>query len=143
VTKEGAAIDTPDFPVPSAHAWKATAEVLAVGLGAMPPHAVWGALVGALFGMAVPLLRRFAPRTAPYLPSAMAFGIAFLVFPYMSFAFLYGAVAHAVWRKLRPVQADDLAFAVASGILVGFGVAQIGTAILEALGVPVWVALPR
>jgi uncharacterized oligopeptide transporter (OPT) family protein len=141
VTQGG--IGTKDLPAPSAHAWKATAELLAVGVGALPPHADWGVLAGAIFGVSVPLLRRFAPMTAPFLPSAMAFGIAFIIPAFFSIPFLLGAIAHAIWRRRRPAQAADLAFAVASGVLVGAGLAYVGTALLEALGATPLVPLPH
>ena len=143
VTQNGALIGSKDLPAPSAFAWKATAELLAVGLKALPPHAEWGALAGALFGIAIPLLKRFAPRTERFLPSAMAMGIAFIIPAFYALPFLMGAIAHLVWKRRAPAQAADLAFAVASGILVGAGLLSVGTSILDALGVPPLVGLPH
>lgn len=141
VTQSGSLIGSKDLPAPSAFAWKATAELLAVGLKALPPHAEWGALAGALFGIAVPLLKRFAPRSERFLPSAMAMGIAFIIPAFYALPFLIGALAHLVWKRRAPTQAADLAFAVASGILVGAGLMSVGTSILDALGVPPLVGL--
>jgi putative OPT family oligopeptide transporter len=141
VTQGG--VGTKDLPAPSASAWKATAELVAVGVSALPKHALWGVVAGLVFGAAVPLLRRFAPRTAPYLPSAMAFGIAFIIFAYMAVPFLIGALVHLVWRRRAPAQAADLAFPVASGILLGAGLASIVTAIFGALKLQPWVPMPH
>ncbi len=133
VTHDG--IGKGDLQAPSAKAWQATSELVVKGAGALPPNAVWGVLGGALFGLAVPLLSRFAPRWKPYLPSAMAVGIAFILTPNATLPFLLGALAHLIWRRRRPAQAADLAFSVASGLLVGAGLAFVLTGVLDALGV--------
>lgn len=143
VTDGGRKIGSDDLPGVSAQAWKATAEVLARGLTAVPESARWGALVGLLFGASVPLLRRFVPRTARYLPSAMAVGIGFILQAFQVLPFLIGALIHHVWRRRAPQQAADLGFAVASGILVGAGLTNVLTSVLEALQVQPWVTLPR
>lgn len=134
VTAGGIGDGNPDLPAPSAQAWKATAELVAVGFDALPPYAIWGVLGGLLFGIAVPLLRRLVPAAERFLPSAMAFGIAFIIPAYFSVPFLLGALAHRAWQRRAPTQAADLAFAVASGVLVGSGLASIVTPILDALG---------
>lgn len=143
VTKNGIGEANKDLPAPSAQAWKATAELVAVGFDALPPYALWGVVAGLLFGVAVPLLKRFVPTAEPYLPSAMAFGIAFIIPAYFSIPFLLGALAHLVWRRKAPDSAAMLAFAVASGVLMGAGLASVVTAILTALGVTAWIPLPH
>lgn len=42
-----------EMPAPSAFAWKARADVLAQGLDALPLHAPWAVLSGALFGILI------------------------------------------------------------------------------------------
>jgi putative OPT family oligopeptide transporter len=102
VTHDGIGESNRDLPAPSAQAWKATAELVAVGFDALPPHALWGVLAGLLFGVAVPVLKRLVPTTEPYLPSAMAFGIAFIIPAYFTLPFLLGALAHLVWKRRAP-----------------------------------------
>ena len=125
-----------EFPAPSAFAWKAMADVLSGGLDTLPAHAGWGALAGLAFGVFVPLLRKVAPGTAPFLPSALAFGIAFIIPAFYAIPFLIGAIGHAIWKRASPGGAAALAFAVASGIMVGAGLAGIVTSLLEAFDVP-------
>lgn len=122
------------FPAPAAHAWKSMALVLSEGLDTLPKNAGWGALAGLLFGILVPMLRRFVPKLAPYLPSALAFGIAFIIPAYYSIPFLIGAVAHLLWKRARPEQAESLSFSVASGIMVGAGLCLAFTQLLQFLG---------
>lgn len=123
-----------ELPVPSAKAWRAVAEVLARGFDAMPTHAEWAVVAGLLFGIAVPLLRKFAPGIRAVLPSGLAFGIAFIIPPYYSFCFLFGAILYAIWKKRSRSNAEALGFAVASGLIAGEGLMGIVTAALKLLG---------
>jgi uncharacterized oligopeptide transporter (OPT) family protein len=128
------ALGSDKLPAPSAFAWKAMAEVLAGGFDALPTKAVFGVLGGLLLGTAVPLLRAGLPRARPFLPSGLAFGIAFLIPAYYSLCFLYGAVAFALWKRRSPAAAAALGFAVASGLIAGEGLMGIVTAALKLLG---------
>lgn len=121
------------MPAPAAHAWRAMAELLVQGIGALPPHALGAVAAGALFGMAMPLLRR-NPRFAPYVPSALAVGIAFIVQAYFSLAMFAGAVIYELWKKRSPEAAGALAFSVASGLIAGEGLMGVVTAGLKLLG---------
>ena len=126
-----------DLPAPAAHAWRAVAELLAKGLDALPPGAEWAVLGGAIFGALLPIARKFAPEKAKaWVPSALAFGIAFIVGAYYSIAMFVGAVIFIVWKRLKPEQAAGLSFAVASGLVAGEGLAGIVKALLMLAGVP-------
>jgi putative OPT family oligopeptide transporter len=128
-------IGSDKLPAPSAFAWKAMADVLAIGFHAMPTNAVYAALCGLLFGAAIPLVRRLAPRTRAYLPSGLAFGIAFIIPAFYSFCFLIGAILYAIWKRRSPASATALGFAVASGLIAGEGLMGVVTAALKLLGV--------
>jgi len=122
------------LPAPSAFAWKAMADVLAQGFDAMPTNAVYAALFGLAFGAAVPLVRRLAPKTQRFLPSGLAFGIAFIIPAFYSFCFLFGAILYAIWKKRNLANAEALGFAVASGLIAGEGLMGVVTAALKLLG---------
>jgi len=126
---------SPDMPAPSAFAWKAMADVLARGLEAMPLHAPWAVLAGALFGITIPLLRLKAPGVRAWLPSGLAFGVAFIIPAYYSLTFLIGAIAYAIWRRRGRGSAEALGFAVASGLIAGEGLMGIVNAVLTILKV--------
>jgi putative OPT family oligopeptide transporter len=124
-----------DIPAPAAQAWKAMAELLASGLDALPDHALSAVAGGVAFGVIVPVLRATAPRLRPWLPSALAFGLAFIVPAYYSIAMFLGAMALVVWRRQSPASAETYGFALASGLLAGEGVMGVVNAVLKILGV--------
>ncbi|MGM0576034.1 MAG: OPT family oligopeptide transporter [Myxococcota bacterium] len=122
-----------EMPAPAAHAWKAMAELLAKGLGALPPHAGSAVLAAAGLGILLPLLRK--TRMKRFLPSGLAMGIAFIIPAFYSLAFLYGTVTWLIWRKLNAGAVERLTFAVASGLVVGEGLMGIVNAALTIFGI--------
>lgn len=127
----------PEVPAPAAHAWKAMAEVLSVGLEALPQHATWAVLGGLAFGAIMPIIRRVVPESVgTYVPSGLAVGIAFIVPAYYSVAMFMGAMLYQVWLRIDRDGATALGFAVASGLIAGEGLMGVGNAILELFGVP-------
>ena len=105
------------LPAPAAFAWKAMAELLAEGFGSLPPYAPTAMAIAALFGAALPCLRRI-PRLKPYVPSGLAFGIAFITLPDHALNMFYGLIVWLVWRAIHADSADKLTFAVASGFIL-------------------------
>ncbi len=123
------------LPAPAAFAWKAMAELLTQGLDALPPHAGAAVVIGAVFGALLPVLRRI-PALAPYLPSGLAIGIAFIVQAFYSLVIFFGALALVAWRRANPSGAKRLSFAVASGLVAGEGLFGIFKAAMTLLGIP-------
>jgi uncharacterized oligopeptide transporter (OPT) family protein len=127
-----------ELPAPAGIAWKAMAEIMVQGLGALPPHTPKVALFAAIFGASLPLLRRI-PRFKPFAPSGLAFGIAFIVPPENSLMMFGGLLAYYVWRMINSQAAEKLSFAVASGFIAGEGLMSIVNAILTILDVQPWI----
>ena len=123
------------LPAPAAFSWKAMAELLTQGLGALPPNAEVAVAAGAAFGASLPILRR-VPALAPLLPSGLAIGIAFIVQAFYSLVIFGGAIALVVWQRVSPASAKKLSFAVASGLVAGEGLFGIFKAAMTLLGVP-------
>ncbi len=123
-----------EIPAPAAHAWRAMAEVLAKGMDALPENATLAVACGLVFGVAMPLLRRIK-AIGDYVPSGLAFGIAFIVPAYYSVAMFLGALAMVLWQKKNKAAAAALAFPVASGLIAGEGLMGIVTAVLTLLGI--------
>lgn len=122
------------LPAPSAHSWKAMAELLASGPDALPDHADQAVVVAALLGGLGPVLRRH-PALAPWVPSGLAAGIAFIVPAYFGIAMFLGSSALAIWRRRRPTAAELLAYPVASGLIAGEGLFGVVSAVMTLLGV--------
>ena len=89
-----------EMPAPAAQAWKAMAELLSGGFDQLPEHAMTAVVYGTLFGILVPVLRKLFKPIAPYLPSSLAFGIAFIVPAYYSVAMFVGAMGFVICPRV-------------------------------------------
>ncbi|MDE0625299.1 MAG: OPT/YSL family transporter [Bryobacterales bacterium] len=123
------------LPAPAAFSWKAMAELLTQGLGSLPPHAEAAVAAGCAFGALLAILRRI-PALAPFLPSGLAVGIAFIVQAFYSLVIFFGSLALVAWQRISPSSAKKLSFAVASGLVAGEGLFGIFKAAMTLLGVP-------
>jgi len=119
----------PKLGAPAAHAWKAMAEVLSKGLDALPEGAGWAALAGLAFGAIVPVFRKLVPKAAPYTPSGLAFGIAFIVQPFYSVTMFAGSLFLVLWMWKSKQHCTRFMFAVACGLIAGEGLGGIVNAI--------------
>ncbi|MCP4734045.1 MAG: peptide transporter, partial [Bosea sp.] len=125
-----------ELPAPAAHAWKAMAELLSKGMDALPPHALAAVIAGCVFGSVMAVLSKHGPASVrKYLPSGLAFGIAFIVPAYYSVAMFLGAMIFMVWKKKNPTAAEKLGFSIASGLIAGEGLMGIVVAVLTLLGI--------
>jgi uncharacterized oligopeptide transporter (OPT) family protein len=124
------------FPAPAAQAWKAMAELLSGGFDQLPPHAVPAIIAGAAFGTLLPVIRKFVKPAAPYVPSSLAMGLAFIVPAYYSVAMFLGSMMLVAWKRISPASAAALAIAVASGLIAGEGLTGVLAAIESIVGVP-------
>lgn len=121
-----------DFPAPAAHAWKAMAELLSQGFDALPPMATYAVAAGLAFGIFMSVLNKHGPKAIrPYLPSGLAFGIAFIVPAYYAVAMFLGSMVLVIWRKTNLSSAKKLSFAVASGLVAGEGLMGVITSIVD------------
>ncbi len=125
-----------EYPAPAAMAWKAVAELMSQGFSALPTHAGWAMAGGLVFGISIPVLKKFVPKLAPYLPSGLAFGIAFIVPAYYSVTMFLGLLVYLIWKKQAPKKAELYVFAVASGLIAGEGLMGIVKGVFEFLSVP-------
>ncbi|MCA9290878.1 MAG: OPT/YSL family transporter [Phycisphaerales bacterium] len=125
-----------NVPAPAAQAWKAMAEVLSKGFDAMPTNAIWGVVAGGVFGILMAIANKsVSPRTRRFMPSGLAFGIAFIVPAYYSIAMFLGSMLLVVWHRMSPKHCAVFAIAVASGLIAGEGLMGVVTAILTLFGI--------
>lgn len=126
------------YPAPPARMWKAVAEFLNDPLISLPTTVYWAMSIGALIGIALPILDRLLPKLRPYLPSAMGMGIV-LTLPAAfnnAASFAIGAIAVWLWNKLHKKSEENYSVALASGLVGGESiacalVAMAATAILQ------------
>ncbi len=125
-------IGTENLPAPSAISWKATAEAVRGGLGALPPFATAAAGIGLGVGVLLSVLARRS--WGRYLPSPAAMGIAMLTPASLSLAALAGALAAALVMRLRPSVDQESLTSLAAGGIAGESVMGVIIAIALATG---------
>jgi OPT family oligopeptide transporter len=125
-------LGTPVMPAPGATTWKATAEAVQLGTGAMPPGAAVASMIAFTAGVALTLLGR--TRAARYLPSAIPLGIAFLIPAPLGGAIFLGGMVFAVLRAVRPRWTDQYVASLAAGAIAGESLTGIVIAALLAAG---------
>lgn len=125
------------FSGPAVIAWYAMAELMAKGLSSLPQGALTAALIGAMVGLAIPLLAK-VKGVGKWLPSPIALGIAFMVPAYYSFAMWLGAVLTHFYSKKNGEAVERYGASLASGLIAGEGLMMVVVAILLILGVS-WV----
>ncbi|MFH1679584.1 MAG: OPT/YSL family transporter, partial [Candidatus Eisenbacteria bacterium] len=84
-------------------------------------------------GVAITLLHRVR-RTARWLPSPVALGIAFVVPAHYSIAMWIGALATSLYNKRRPDRVDAYGPSLASGLIAGEGLMMVLVALLLIIG---------
>lgn len=123
------------LPAPAAFAWEAMAKLLADGFGALPAYSPHFVAAAAVVGVVLASLRRIN-TIAPYVPSGLALGIAFIVPPYYSLVMFYGLVIWLIWKAISPQSCRNFDFAIASGLIAGEGLMGIVNAVLTICNVP-------
>ncbi|MET0404745.1 MAG: OPT/YSL family transporter [Cystobacter sp.] len=123
------------FPAPGGTFVEGIARVLAAGLEALPAAARWGALAGGVGGILLTLLETRAPeRLRPFMPSAIALGIAFAIPPSSSLAMFLGSLAAALLARLWPAFALVAAVPLAAGLIAGESLVSLVLTLLTSLG---------
>jgi uncharacterized oligopeptide transporter (OPT) family protein len=135
VVQDKSLLGTEKFPVPGSLVWAGVAEMMSKGIDALHPTARWGALCGAVLGIILVLLERWAPKRAKaFIPSASAFGLAIVIPASSSISFFIGAAVAEWLRRNKPKAAEAGVLPVGSGLIAGESLTGIGLEILKALG---------
>ncbi len=112
-------IGSDQFPAPAAQTWSAVAQALSKGLDALAPVKVWSIVIGGAVGIVFSILPLLFPKQQKFLPSASAFGLAWVFHWYYGLLFFIGAVIAWFFRKKSPARAEEFTYPIASGIMAG------------------------
>ena len=108
------------FALPSTRIWEAVAKVLVNGINELPPSAVYSILVGAIVGMALPVIEKvLPPKARKFMPSAMGLGLAWIMPFQNALSFFVGACVAFLWGKMGRQSADRYNVPIASGFIAG------------------------
>jgi putative OPT family oligopeptide transporter len=113
------ALGTDQFPAPAAQTWSAVAIALGKGLSALEPVKLWLILAGGMVGILLALAPVLLPRHRDYLPSASAFGLAWVFHWYYGLLFFLGALIALLLERKKKQIAEEFTFPVASGVVAG------------------------
>jgi len=121
------------WPAPAALVWRGVAELLAKGVGALPPSARIGLVIGATIGIIIPLLEMKFPKHKKYIPSATGLGLAFTINGFNSISMFIGACL-ALWlSKSRPKLHEQYTIPVSSGLIAGESLMGVVIALITAV----------
>jgi uncharacterized oligopeptide transporter (OPT) family protein len=123
------------FPAPASMVWAGVSKMLASGVSALHPTARLGALCGALLGVTLVLLERWAPpKLKAFIPTASGLGLA-IVIPGSSSISLFVGAALAAWlKRAKPKLAEAAVLPVSSGFIAGESLLGIAIAMVKAFG---------
>jgi uncharacterized oligopeptide transporter (OPT) family protein len=112
-------LGTDQFPAPAAQTWSAVAIALGHGLSSLEPVKLWLILAGAVVGVVLTLAPVLLPKYRDHLPSASAFGLAWVFNWYYGLLFFLGALVALLVERRKPRLAEELTLPVASGVVAG------------------------
>jgi uncharacterized oligopeptide transporter (OPT) family protein len=107
------------FPAPAAQTWSAVAKALGQGLSALEPVKLWLIFAGGAVGVVLTLAPVLLPKYERYLPSASAFGLAWVFHWYYGLLFFLGALVALLVERRNPKLAEEFTLPVASGVVAG------------------------
>ena len=112
-------IGSDQFPAPAAQTWAAVATALSHGLEALAPVKIWSIVIGGVLGIIFSILPAIFPKQQKYLPSASAFGLAWVFQWYYGLLFMIGALLAYGFQKKSPAKAEEYTYPIASGVMAG------------------------
>jgi uncharacterized oligopeptide transporter (OPT) family protein len=128
---------TEQWPAPAVATWKAVAQTLGAGLSALSNSVRWAILAGCLAGLVLGLLDVALPaRSARFLPSAAALGLAFVLPASVSLMMSLGAVLTWLAGLRWPRLTRDYAITVAAGLIAGESITGVGASLWQLTHAP-------
>jgi putative OPT family oligopeptide transporter len=125
---------TEQWPAPAVATWKAVAQTLTVGLGALSSEIRWAILVGSVVGVLLGTLDSLLPqRAARWLPSTAALGLAFILPASIAMMMGFGAVLTWLVNCRWPSVTERFAITAAAGLIAGESITGVGASFWEML----------
>jgi len=125
---------TEQWPAPAVATWKAVAQTLTQGLGALTPALRWAIVAGSAAGVLLGALDSLLPqRTARWLPSTAALGLAFILPASISLMMGLGAVFTWLVCCRWPSVTERFAITAAAGLIAGESIMGVGASFWEML----------
>jgi OPT family oligopeptide transporter len=112
-------LGTDQFPAPAAQTWSAVAIALGQGLSSLESVKLWLIFAGGVVGVVLTLAPVLLPKYQEYLPSAAAFGLAWVFNWYYGLLFFLGALVALLLERWKPKLAEEFTLPVASGVVAG------------------------
>jgi OPT family oligopeptide transporter len=112
-------LGTDQFPAPAAQTWSAVAIALGHGLSSLESIKLWLIFAGGIVGAVLTLAPVLLPKYREYLPSAAAFGLAWVFHWYYGLLFFLGALVALLLERRKPELAEEFTMPVASGVIAG------------------------
>jgi uncharacterized oligopeptide transporter (OPT) family protein len=123
---------TDEWPAPAVATWKAVAETLSQGLGAIPVSALWAVAIAGVVGiLGAWLQHRLAPKWLPNLP---ALGLAMVIPASISITMFLGSLVAKLLERYRPSLAQRFVIAAASGLIAGESLTGVARALIGITG---------
>ena len=92
-------LGTDQFPAPAAQTWSAVAIALGQGLSSLGSVKLWLIFAGSVVGVVLTLAPVLLPKYEKYLPSASAFGLAWVFHWYYGLLFFLGALVAFLFER--------------------------------------------
>ena len=121
---------TEKWPAPAALTWRAVAELLSKGVGALHPSARWGMVIGGSLGILLPLLERAMPKWKRFIPSPTGLGLAFTINGFNVIMMFIGSLSALLITRRWPKPAKEFIIPVSSGIIAGESLMGVAIALL-------------
>jgi uncharacterized oligopeptide transporter (OPT) family protein len=107
------------YPLPATQVWVAVARVLSTGVASIPMTARIAIMIGALVGIALPILEKLLPGARRWLPSPTGLGLGWLVFFSNTLSFAIGATIVWIWGATHRKSQETFSVPIASGMIAG------------------------
>ena len=121
---------TAAWPAPAVAAGQAVAELFTIGFEAIPAGTPMAMLIAAIVGTILPVMDKLAPPKAkPFVPSAAAMGLAFVIPPRNSISMFMGACLALLVARLFPRWSDRFVVTICAGLVAGESLTGAGDAL--------------